>query len=239
MRTLDILEFLARQNRPMAAHELATALAIPVSSLSYLLSTLVERGYVQRVGRRFASGPAVAQLQPQAGGSSLAERVAPLVRGIGQQLNETTSFFVQRAFEIEALATEVGRQALRYSLEVGQRAPMHAFSAGKALLAQLDETELAHYFATVERRAFTAHTITEEAALRAELAEVRRTGIARTREENSPGIVGLARAAAIDGQIAGAFSVAIPIARLTDELERKAIDLISRAADMLSKPAAL
>ena len=36
----------------------ATALSIPVSSLAYLLSTLCERGYLERSGRSYRSGPA-------------------------------------------------------------------------------------------------------------------------------------------------------------------------------------
>ena len=44
MRTLDILELAAGRSGPVTAHEIAITLGIPVSSLSYLLSTLVE-GY--------------------------------------------------------------------------------------------------------------------------------------------------------------------------------------------------
>src|SRR5688572_15495176 len=62
LRTLDILELLAQQARPMTAQEIAVTLGIPVSSLSYLLSTLVERGYLDRARREYRLGPAVARL---------------------------------------------------------------------------------------------------------------------------------------------------------------------------------
>ena len=42
-RTLDIIEYVVAHGRPLVAQEIATALGIPVSSLSYLLATLVER----------------------------------------------------------------------------------------------------------------------------------------------------------------------------------------------------
>jgi IclR family acetate operon transcriptional repressor len=235
MRTLDILEFLVAQGRPLAAHELATALAIPVSSLSYLLGTLVERGYLERSGRRYAPGAALARLQPASAARSLGERVAPLVRSIRMQLNETAGFFVRRGPAIEALASEVGTQALRYALDVGHQAPMHSFSAGKALLAALPADELDRYFEEAERPGFTASTITGEAAMRAELDEVRRTGIARTREEHTPGIMGIGCAARVDGVVVGAFSVAIPVARFDAAVERKAVGLLQQAAEMLAK----
>ena len=47
-RTLDIIEYVVAHPRPLVAQEIATALGIPVSSLSYLLSTLVERDYLVR-----------------------------------------------------------------------------------------------------------------------------------------------------------------------------------------------
>ena len=43
-RTLDIIEYIVAHDRPLVAQEIAVALGIPVSSLSYLLGTLVDRG---------------------------------------------------------------------------------------------------------------------------------------------------------------------------------------------------
>ena len=51
-RTLDIIEYIVAHDRPLVAQEIAVALGIPVSSLSYLLGTLVDRGYLAREGRR-------------------------------------------------------------------------------------------------------------------------------------------------------------------------------------------
>jgi IclR family acetate operon transcriptional repressor len=234
MRTLDILELLARQGRPMSASEISVTLAIPVSSLSYLLATLLDRSYLARERRAYRLGPAIARFSPAAAEPRLAERVAPIVRAVSRDLNETVGFFVLRGFEIESLATEIGLQALRYSLEVGRRVPLHAFAAGKAMLATFSERSLKRYFRTVTREAFTPATIVAEADLRAALGEIRRTGIARTRDEYTPGIAGIARAVHVDGEPAGAFSIAVPTGRLTPEIERDAIRLLGRAAALLA-----
>jgi IclR family acetate operon transcriptional repressor len=234
MRTLDILELLARQKRAMSASEISVTLGIPVSSLSYLLTTLLDRDYLARDRRSYRLGPAIARFSPAAAEPHLAERVAPIVRAVSRDLNETVGFFVLRGFEIESLATEIGLQALRYSLEAGRRAPLHAFAAGKALLATFPERMLKLYFRTVAREAYTPATITAEADLRAALDEVRRTGIARTNEEYTPGIAGIARAAFVDGEPAGAFSIAVPAGRLTPEIERRAVRLLARAAALLA-----
>ena len=233
MRTLDILELLVRSRRPMPAHEIAEALAIPVSSLSYLLTTLVEREYLVRTGRQYALGPAVARLRQEGAAPALKDQVTPIVRSLNAQLNETAGFFVLRDMEIEAIASEIGLHALRYTLDVGQRAPLHAFSAGKALLATFDEDRLAHYFAHMKPMAFTDNTLTSEAALRAEIAQIRQKGFARTNGEHTPGIIGLGRAVVVDGTPVGAFSVAIPSPRFNDEVAGRVAALLIRAADML------
>lgn len=234
MRTLDIIEYVVSRGQPLVAQEIAAALQIPVSSLSYLLNTLVERGYLARSGRRYAAGPGLERLQARDRVFTLADRVAPLVRALRIQLNETASFFVRRDWTVEALATESSDHALRYAVQTGTRAPLHAFSGGKALLAALGEADLARYFAETERLAFTATTITDERPLRTEIARIRDSGIAVTREEHTPGIIGLGRAATVDGDVVGAFSVAIPAVRFDPDVERRASDLLSRTADLLA-----
>jgi len=233
MRTLDILEFLVGQNRPMPAHEIATSLAIPVSSLAYLLTTLVDRGYLLRTDRRYAPGPALRRLG-EGVAPTLTERAAPLVKALRIQLNETAGFFVRRGTEIEAVVSEIGVHALRYTLEVGQRAPLHSFSAGKALLATFDDEAFEAYLAAAPRAAFTANTLSSADDLRAEIAEIRRTGIARTREEHTPGIMGLGRAIVADGAVLGALSVAVPAARFDAAFEARAIELLTRTAALLA-----
>jgi IclR family transcriptional regulator, acetate operon repressor len=233
MRTLDILELVVQQRRPMAAHEIASSLAIPVSSLAYLLGTLVDRGYLTRAGRFYAPGEGLARLT--AGGEpSLAERTLPIVRSLRLQLNETATFFVRRGFEIEALTSDTGQHDLRYAVEVGQRAPMHSFSAGKALLATMPPDEFENYLRAVPRPQFTPNTITDADALRLEIEKVRKTGIAHTGEEHTRGIVTVGIAAVAAGEAVGAFSVAIPVFRYDDAVDAKAVKQLRRAAHMLT-----
>src|SRR5690606_21931318 len=107
--------------RPLVAQEIAVALGIPVSSLSYLLGTLVERGYLARDGRRYSAGPGLERLQARSGGFALAERATPLVRTLRMHLNETVSFWIRHGWEVEPIATESSAQAIRYAVETGRR----------------------------------------------------------------------------------------------------------------------
>lgn len=233
IRTLDIIEYVVAHNRGLVAQEIATALAIPVSSLSYLLATLVEREYLVREGRRYNAGPGLARLQLTGNAFTLADRAAPLVRTMRMQLNETTSFFVREAWEIEAIVTESSEQALRYSVPTGQRLPMHALAAGKVMLAALDDSELDRYFAEVERQPFTDKTVTDEAQLRRQIAQARESGFATTDEEYSRGIEGIARLVRIDGNPVGSISVAVPKVRFDPECGQRVRDMLRKTAALL------
>ena len=232
-RTLDIIEYVVAHDRPLVAQEIAIALGIPVSSLSYLLGTLVERGYLARDGRRYSAGPGLQRLQARSGGFSLAERAAPLVRTLRVQLNETTSFFIRSAWDVEAIVTESSEQALRYSVPTGARLPMHAFASGKALLAALPDDELDRYFAESERTRFTPATVITEKALRRQLEQIRNTGFSLTDEEFSLGIRGIGRVVTIGGEAVGALSIAIPTARFDEAMQRRAMDLLERTSGLL------
>jgi IclR family acetate operon transcriptional repressor len=232
-RTLDIIEYVVAHPRPLVAQEIATALGIPVSSLSYLLATLVDRDYLVREGRRYSPGPGLGKLQLHAEAYTLADRAAPLVRTLRVQLNETSSFWVREAWQVEALVTESSEQALRYAVPTGNRMPLHPLAAGKALLANLTDAELDRYFAETERLRYTPSTVTSEKAMRKEIGEIRKTGFSFTDEEFSLGIVGIGRAVTIGGETVGALSVAIPKARCDDAARQRIMDLLQRTAGLL------
>lgn len=233
LRTLDVIEFVVAHRQGVVAQEIAGALGIPVSSLSYLLTTLADRGYLVREGRRYLPGPGLNRLRADPQALPLADRVAPLVRALKGELNETASFMVQRGWEVEALVTEASDQALRYAVDPGTRRPLHALAAGKVILAALPEAERARYFAETTRAVFTPATRTNEADLTADIAHIAAEGFAAAREEATVGIVGTAVPARIDGAFVGAFSVAIPAVRFDAALEARVRAALLRAASAL------
>jgi len=232
-RTLDIIEYVVAHPRPLVAQEIATALGIPVSSLSYLRATLVERDYLVREGRRYSPGSGLEKLQLHAEAYTLADRAAPLVRMLRVQLNETASFWVRQGWDVEALVTESSEQALRYAVPIGNRIPMHPLASGKALLAALSDAELDRYFAETDRLRYTPSTITSEKALRKDLMDVRKAGFSWADEEFSLGIIGVGRVVTSGGEPVGALSVAIPKVRCDEATRRRIEDLLERTSGLL------
>ncbi|WP_374527970.1 IclR family transcriptional regulator [Novosphingobium sp.] len=234
LRTLDIIEFVVAHPQGPIAQDIAAALDIPVSSLSYLLSTLLERGYLVRDGRRYRPGPGLDRLTVKPHALTLGERVEPLVKLLRSDLDETASFMIRSGWEVEALVTESSGQALRYAVDRGERKPLHSLAAGKAILATMSEDELELYFSESARQRFTEHTIVAEAALREELKRIRREGVAEAHQENTRGICGMACPAWVDGQAVGAFAVAIPEVRFDAKLAAKTRAALARAAASLA-----
>lgn len=233
MRTLDVIEYVVAHRQGAVAQEIAGALGIPVSSLSYLLATLADREYLVREGRRYLPGPGLERLRVAPAALTLEDRVRPLVRALKGELNETASFMVREGWEIEALVTEAGEQALRYAVEPGMRRPMHALASGKVILAAISEEMLARYFAESSRGALTPHTRLAEADLRADFATIRAQGFCIAREEATQGIVGTGIAVVRDGAVLGSFSVAVPTVRFDAALQDRTIAALRRAAEAL------
>lgn len=230
MRTLDLIEYVVARPSGVVAQEIAIALAIPVSSLSYLLSTLVDRGYLTRDGRRYAAGPGLDRLRRPLVEQTLADRAAPLVEALRRDVNETASLFEPRGWELEGVVTATADHTLRYSIEVGARTPLHCVSSGKAYLAALPESDLARYFAESDRIAFTPATRVDPADVRADLLAIREQGFARTRDEWVVGIAAIGAVIRHADRPVGAISVALPTPRFTPTSERRMIHAVVATA---------
>jgi IclR family transcriptional regulator, acetate operon repressor len=228
-RTIDILERIARQG-PATAREIARATRIPESSLSYLLSTLVERDWLCSLSdRTYALGSAFSRLAAGATPSP-AERRRAQLKLVARTTGETCSLFIRRGNEIEAIDIELSSQLLRFTPERGMRVPLHCFAGGKALLARMSPVDLDAYFVTGTRTRFTPTTLVDEAALRRDIVETGARGYAISREEHTAGIVGMGVAA--DDRYS--LSVAVPTARFDAAFEKLTAKSLLEAAKALA-----
>jgi IclR family acetate operon transcriptional repressor len=235
MRTLDLIELVIAHKTGVVASEISAALSIPESSLSYLLGTLVERGYLARQGRLYFPGAGLDRLRQPQDEQSLADKAAPIVKALRNQLNETASLFMLTGWEAEAVVTETSRQSLRYSLDVGTRNPLHCIAAGKALLASMPGDQLNRYFDEAERERFTENTLCERKELERELAKTKKQGYARTCDEYTVGISAVGMVVPAAGEGTYSISVAVPTPRFDKDVERKIIDLLAKSADTLGR----
>ena len=218
-RALDVLEALAATPGRRSLGELSRSLAIPKSSLSGILRTMVRRGWVaaDETGTRFGLGLRALQVGASyVDGDEVVARLAGRLDALAAEFGETVHLGRLAGAVVTYLAKRESVHPLRLYSAIGRHLPAHATALGKALLARRDD---AVGVLPLPLPALTPHTITEPSALRAELAAIRLRGWAADREENSIGIACFA-VALTDTD---AISISIPTARLTGEVEARMV----------------
>jgi DNA-binding IclR family transcriptional regulator len=229
-RTVRILETLAASSRRLTISELQERVGYPRSSLHALVRTLRDLKWVEadEAGLAFSVGP-----HALLSGTAYLDKDPALpyaydaLEDLRAELGYTIHFARRDEAHVLYLASREPRDAVRVVSRVGRRLPAHLTALGQALLAALTADEVdAILPPTLE--AFTGNTITDRAALHAELDLVRARGWALESEQGTPGVACVA--AAVDYRIPAtdAISCSMP-AHLADgdELDRVVAAVVS------------
>lgn len=237
-RTLDILDLLTAVESTLTFAEIGRALGLPVSSLSGLLHTLVDAGWLEFDSRSRAYGLGLRALEAgnaYARSWTLIDRATPIMTQIRDEIDETVQMAVLDGRHVVYIAKVDGRQILRLASEVGRRLPAHATGLGKVLLAGLPSTALATLFRGVELEQFTDKTITDAGALLHALDEVRQKGWGHDDGEYTVGVRCVA-APILDqsGATAAALSIAAPQVRFNEKKRTRARALLIEGAGQVS-----
>jgi IclR family pca regulon transcriptional regulator len=235
-RVFRILESIAGQRAGATLSELARVTASPKTSLAGLLAGLTAEGCLVRdAGGRYALGPRVHSLAVQAmAGRELVMLARPVLRALVDATGETAVIGALAPDADLAVYLDKVESAnpIRYAVTVGERRELYCTAIGKMLLAHFESARLRRYLRTTARRRFTPTTITSTADLLADVAKIRREGIARTNGERVDGASGLAAPVfAADGSVAAALLIAGPTERMRANQKRNEQLLRSAAAE--------
>lgn len=214
-RALDVLEALAAAGGTASLTDLAAACGLPLPTLHRLASTLADRGYLRQApDRRYSLGSRLVPLGTDAH-ALLGERALPVLRGLAELTGESANLAVLTQGRAEYVAQAPGRHTMRTFTEVGNRVALHCTGVGKALLAAIAPAHAARLLGTAPLEARTAATLTDPAAMRAELALIRERGYALDEGEMEVGVRCVA--VGMPGAAPMAVSVSGPAARMTDD----------------------
>ncbi len=238
-RAVACLNALARASDGKTLSELARAIGEAKSTLHAVLATLVAAGLLVReeTTKRYWLGPHVLVLaSAYARQSDLLRAFTEVARPLARQLGETVQLAVLQGREVLYIGKQEGTQWVRLASEIGTRLPAHATSLGKCLLAWLPEEELECLLAEGPLVALTPRTITDPAALRAELARVREQGYAIDRGETLPDVWCFgAPVRDASGTVIAALSISVPVTRITSQRSEELIAAAQHAAEQLSQ----
>lgn len=193
-RALLLLEEIAASRIPPTAPELALRAGVNRATAWRLLSTLEHFDLVERhpdSGRYTVSYGAV-RLSRATDATALVRRIRPVLERIAAETGGTV--FLEAASRGEPVVLDEARSASPVQIDLGGvRIPLHCGSVGKLHLAALPDDERDRYLVG-PLVAPTPRTVTDPDALRAELGECRRTGIAYNYAEHHPDWCGITAA---------------------------------------------
>lgn len=199
--TIRILEVVARLGTGTTARDITDALLMPPATAYRLLNSLVGDEYLVRTSdlRGFALGQAISGLIIAA----TPPTVPSLARAAIEDFRSSTRFAVHLIMFRDAslrIGDEDGDHPLLSQAEM-LRYP-HASAAGKLMLSQLEDISDALPGGHLAR--VTKQTITDNAQLEKQLAEIRATGVASEVGELDEGFASLGLPVALPNQAAGA-----------------------------------
>jgi len=218
----------------LSVADVARLAGLSRASARRCLHTLSVLGFATASGGRYELTPAILTLgQAYLSSTSVARVAQPVLERVSDQLHESSSVAVLDGEEIVYVARAAARRILAISLEVGSRLPAACTSMGRVLLAAADADERARFLRRVKLPRYTARTITDKAALAAELDAVRAQGYAVVDQELELGLrscaVPIARR---DGTVVAALNVGAHAARAdATTLRREIVPLLRKAAD--------
>jgi IclR family acetate operon transcriptional repressor len=220
-RALTILELLAGKTHGLSTSDLSRRVRIPKSSTSYLLRTLVARGYVRRdIETGFHTlGIKLLSLGGQAmQGLELRDIAMPHLRYIVERTQLDTHLAILDHGDAVYIERIESPGFIKMATWIGRRMVPHVTGVGKALICCHDRTAVEAIVAIHPLKAITPNTITTIPRLMAELAKTRQRGFAIDDEEHEARVRCVAAPIfAASGEVVAAIGVSGTAGQLSDE----------------------
>ncbi|MQA61385.1 MAG: helix-turn-helix domain-containing protein [Actinophytocola sp.] len=230
-RAIAVLNVLAEAGADLGTNEIARRTGFNVSSVSRLLATLVDGGLLQYVPSTglYRLGIRILQLANVAREKLDIRTLArPYLEEVSELTGETATLSLPGERDVLTVDFAASDTSVRSVASIGRNSVAHATAVGKVFLAwggQLPEGDLT---------AYTERTVTDRAALTAEIDRVREQGWAEAIREREPEL----SAVAVPVLDAAASLVAIlgvqgPATRFAEGPMPDAVDLLRERAALI------
>ena len=216
-RAASIMRALERNPEGLSLGEIARLVDLSRSTVQRIVDALDRENLVlaSSTGRGVRLGPALIRLA-KAARLELREMARATMEALSHETGETVDLCLADNEKVVFVEQVAGTHRLTAVSGVGESFSLHCSANGKAILAAYDEARVARLKKKLKLTRQTGNTIVSWAGLERELDEIRRTGVAFDREENSEGISAIAMALkGPDGQVA-AISMPVPTSRFEE-----------------------
>lgn len=237
-RVLRIMEYVAEHQKGCSHTQIANGLTIPKASLSALLKTMREEGYLtlDPETHRFSVGISVLTLaNSYLGNLNLARMGAPVIRELFIQANMFSVLVVPQGSEYVIIGAESEPAILTHSLQIGHRGPLFCSGVGRAIMAFLPDAEVDSILIASDLHPITSKTVYHRPEILTELRKVRKSGLVWSNSESIEGISSVC-APVFDwhGKPLAAVGVAAPTGHFDKARRKHAENVVKMAAEKLS-----
>ena len=188
---MRVLQLVADAEQPPNVAVLMRATGFPRPTVHRIVAGLVaERMLVEDPSSHLLSlGPRLIQLASRSWGrSDLRLAAMDALKHLRDVTGETVHLAVPNGNNMVFIEKLESPSAVRMSSRIGTSVPLHVTAVGKAWLAALEPAAQAALLKGLPMPRYTEHTLTERAALQAELARTREQGWSTDREEHEAGV---------------------------------------------------
>lgn len=214
---LMVLDLVADADEPLRFAELLRRSDLPKPTFVRILNALIAFGLVAKDEAKgtYALGRRFLELSHRVWDTfDLQAAAAPELSRLSEELGETIALCTLDGDRVLYVDERSGA-GLGVRVDMGRRVPLHCTAAGKAFLAFLDPTVARGLMERMKLTAKTATTITDQAALEADLTLTRARGYAVSFEEHLNGVSSVACAVSgQDGSPIGVLTALGPASRL-------------------------
>ncbi|MEM1362827.1 MAG: IclR family transcriptional regulator [Pseudomonadota bacterium] len=195
LRTLLILEELARVGVPVTPTDVNQKIGLPKPTIHRLFATLEAQGFIIREldGKSYTPGKRLRRMSTNVL-SSLRVRTARLavLSRLAEDIGETCNIAVPDREDMVYLDRVETKWPLRIQLPIGTHVPFYCTASGKTYLSTLNENHFERYLRAAVFTPRAKATITDPEELREEIAQIRVLGHAEDREEFMDGMIAIA-----------------------------------------------
>lgn len=191
-RSLAMIDLVLSADTPLNAKIIGAYLDLPKATVHRLLGSLEGKGLIVKepLSGGYVAGPALCDMAFKIlrKSAASADRYS-ILSDLAAKVGETCNLGILDGREARYInRIEATYFPLKLDFRPGSRVPLYCSAMGKIFLSQMPEKTFHRYLFAVDRTAFTASTLVAEAALRAGIDEIKKTGYALDDEEYVAGV---------------------------------------------------
>jgi DNA-binding IclR family transcriptional regulator len=235
-KAFDVLEAIKREGSGVGLAELARSVSMPKPTVYRILTTLENRGYLDRdQDGGYRMSDKLFSLQQRTSAEQALVRIAPpIMEELAHECRETVNLGTLDGGEVVVIATVESPQSVRVTSKVGNRRCVHTTAIGKAILSTFSEAAVDRLIAIKGMPRLTPSSLTDRKDLLNELRRIRKQGYAIDNQENE--LEGRCVGTVIQGIGDPAFALSIsgPVFRMDLRRLRSLVPMLRQYAQRIT-----